>query len=301
MPTKMTHEELPKSGQLAPFQLDNVPVRGKLLAISDLSGHVPTLESGNNIVTRSMAEMICCAAIMANDLKDGSEVALQVHTPGPARIMVARCGADGHLKAYADISADKTAEELTFADIVAPSEEMNPVFAVSITTPDDAHHYQSLVPVNKDSIVSSLEDYYNQSVQLRTYLKVWIGTRDEKTACGGIFLQAMPDEKNALEDDDWKRIGMLLDTIQPKEILPGDPPGNFLAKLFAEDQVRIFPTLDLTFAAPNTRGRMARALKSLGKEQCLELMENGRIDMTCEYTGRVESFCAEDIEDIFSS
>jgi molecular chaperone Hsp33 len=108
--------------------------------------------------------------------------------------------------------------------------------------------------------------------------------------------------KEPVSDDDWRRMGIVLSTIRPAEILPGNlSEEDLLRRLFAEDTVRVFEHQPLAFTAQGNRKRMLDALASLGVEECRDILDesDGTITMTDEYSGAEETFTEGDIAEIF--
>ncbi|MEC9291743.1 MAG: Hsp33 family molecular chaperone HslO [Pseudomonadota bacterium] len=280
-------------GRLCPFMLDNVPIRGRVLRIDDIVSQIPSLTKRDAVVGQCLAELLAAATVMATDLKQGADVTIQIHSDGPASLLVAQCSHDGSLKAYCN--QEKTDKPLTFADIA--TEKSMLVVTVKFSGKDDV--FQSMVELNSTSVSSSLEKYFEESVQLKTCIRVVTERDDERMPVGAVFLQATPQEDEASEDD-WTRMAMILDTLTPEEALPGKiHERELLRRLFAEDTVRIFPEQPLNFVVADMQSRMERALSSLGPDQCKTLLEEGPIEMTCEFTGITKSFGEAELKKIF--
>ena len=155
----------------------------------------------------------------------------------------------------------------------------------------------------------NIENYFEKSAQSKTYFRVFTEVKNNKVTCGAMMLQIMgentEDQRHTLTpeelEDNWHRLKLILNTIQPEEIVPGRYlPDSILMRLFAEDIVRVFDISPLTFAAPNTKERMEKALKSIGINNCKELLNEGPIVMTCEFSGKEETFTEKDIIALFA-
>lgn len=301
----MSNKKAKPSGIILPFLFDNMPVRGKLLQLNDLSAHIPSIEIGSNqghgIVATLLAEMLAASIAFAFDLKDAANVTLQIHSESDIPLMVTHCENGGHLKAFANM--EENVSDITFKDISSANGTM------VITVEQHGQQYQSVVDLNDESISSSIENYFEKSAQSKTYFRVFTEVKNNKVTCGAMMLQIMgentEDQRHTLTpeelEDNWHRLKLILNTIQPEEIVPGRYlPDSILMRLFAEDIVRVFDISPLTFAAPNTKERMEKALKSIGINNCKELLNEGPIVMTCEFSGKEETFTEKDIIALFA-
>lgn len=280
-------------GHILNFMFDNTPVRGALIRLEDLRKHIPTLEKEGFGISKYLSEMITASATLMADLKHEADITLQIHSKSDIPLMVSQCTAEGHLRAYANIS-ENARTDITFNDIV----NNEGMFIVTVNQND--HNYQSLVALNSTSISSSVEQYFNESVQLPTYFKVYHEKENGQTKCSALLLQVMPNAGEV--EDDWRRLGMILGTINNDEILPGKlTDEEILFRLFAEDQIRTFPKKDLSFPPSDSRNRMLNALKKVGLVSCKELISEGNIEMVCEFTGKTETFKEDDLKELFGS
>ncbi len=282
-------------GILQPFTLDNINVRGKLLQLSELTQHIATLKEQHTFLASALSEMLAASAVLAFDLKTASDITLQIHSPGQIPLLLAQCSQNGTMRAFAETETENRIRDLKYKDL----QVKDSVFAVTVT--QNGKPYQSLVALDGLSVSHSLEQYFSTSVQLPTYFKVFTSQHNGEWGCGALFLQAMPGEK-PVEQDDWHRLGLLLGTIATEEIGPhGDSPTTMLQKLFHEDELRVFEPVELNFPTESTRERMAKAILSIGQQQAEELLAEGPIVMTCEFTGAEEKFDAVDVAALFKT
>lgn len=282
------------ANQILPFVFQNMPIRGKLIRIGGLKSHIPTLTQAG--LSTPMAELVASSALMASELKNphldaDPSVTLQIQAEGEVKALMSRCSWRGNLRAFVKAEEDATFEALT----ASPS-----VFAATVDYGRTTKPYQSLVALNGRGVAASMESYFNQSVQLTTLWRPFVAAGGNTV--GAIFLQALPHEKQEEFEDDWQRMAFILGTIQTEEIATDALDLTTLAaRLFAEDDVRIFEKQSLEFKTPNTRKRMEDALKNLGQKVCAEMLEDGEIEMVCEFSGKKEIFTPEDIKQIFTT
>ncbi len=116
---------------------------------------------------------------------------------------------------------------------------------------------------------------------------------------GGIMLQAVPDSLSGEteESDDWRRVQMFLDTLEPYELLDtGLSAESVLWRLFHEDQVRVQPSLPLKFQCTCNAEKVRSVLRSYPEAELVELTEADRVVRTrCEFCGEAYDFSLEEL------
>ncbi len=275
---------------LLPFQFHNLPIRGRLLQLKELSDHIPSLKEATPC-TQTLAELLAAAALLAHDTKHSLSVSLQLQHAELGALIFAHCGttpdSPATLKAYANPAAQGT----PFSTLASTE---GGIFAITMEPADLSNRYQSLVPLTGTSAAESLAYYFEHSVQTPTLFVVFTNT-EQATA---LMLQALPTGQNEepLTDDDWTRMKLLLQTLTPLEALdPSLAPETLLMRLFAEDDLSTYPPEAPTFAADNPRARMLAALAGLPQEELAELIALGTITLTDNTTGQSVSFSADEL------
>lgn len=288
---KTAQAQTKTSNSITPFVLENLAVRGKLLRLSGLATHIPSLQNTTASMASAMAELVACAALLLHDFKQAESLTLQIQNATNGGLMAANINKAGTLKAY-------TNKPMCEADEIITPEAILAVTAHTKDTPP----YQSMVALESTSITAALENYFAQSMQSTTQLYIQSDYTQTDFACAALFLQALPGEKHPPSDDDWHRFTLLTQTLTPQEFLPGDiTPNGLLFRLFHEDGVSVFAPTPLNYNTAPSRPKMEAALISLGEGECEALLMHGPIEMTDQYTGAHETFTADDIRALFAA
>lgn len=283
---------------LLPFMFENIPVRGKILHLRQLEKYVPSITPGQTqpFINKSLTELLAAAAMMNSDLKNKADVTLQIQTTGAVAALVATAGKDNSLKAYAKLTGTTAPNTLTYQNM----RTNNSLFAVTVNYGGHNRQYQSFVGLDTVSVGSSIETYFKDSFQKPTYFKVLVEEKDGHVNCAALFLQMLPDATPEHYQDDWHRLGLLIGTLSKEEALDaGLHKEDILLRLFAEDSLRVFQRQPLHLVLHNTRQRMEAALKQLGVAACKNLLNEGPIEMTCEFSGQKFTFDAVDVATLF--
>jgi len=273
---------------LVPFVFDKLPVRG---AIVQLSGEWQRLigshdyEPGRRDV---LGHAAAATPLIAQTMKAGSSVTLQVTGDGPLSMLVMQCTSNLHFRGLASASTDTAG--MSFADLASGAR-----CAITVDNVNNERAYQGIVEIGQESLSASLENYFHRSAQVPSHLALVA----DAALCGGILLQRMPGEQGLLADD-WNRLGMLAGTLKPGDLADGVGTG-LIGNLFAEDDVRVFEPQPAAFYCRCSRERAANVLRLLGEEECeLTGEDREQIVVTCEYCGSRERFDPVDIAALFA-
>lgn len=268
---------------LQPFLFANLPVRGRILQLSDLSSHVPTLQSAQEACAQTLTELLAAAALLAHDAKHTLAVSLQIQHAELGALIFAQCSLSATLKAYANPAAQATPFE-SYAKVPGG------IFAVTMEPKEIDQRYQSLIPLTHATAAGCLADYFKNSVQTPTHFVVF-GNHERALA---VMLQALPAKE--LPEDDWNRLALLLKTLNTEEALdPALTPQTLLERLFAEDDLTLYTAETPEFAHDDPRPRMLAALASLPADELKQLIANAPVTLTDNTSGQTHTFTAEDL------
>lgn len=268
---------------------ESIPVRGTIIQLSDswrrlLANH--DYEAG---IRDILGQSAAATALIAQSLKFDSAITLQISSDGPLSMLVMQCNSELEFRGMACASG-KTAG-LPFDRLVS-----NARCAITVDSGALERSYQGIVEVNEGTLARSLENYYLRSAQIPSHLQLVAND----TVCGGILLQQIP-EKDAIQEDDWNRLGLLAETLRTDDLRNGVGM-DLIGKLFAEDDVRVFKPRPVIFRCRCSQKRAQEVLRLLGEVECREaLNDDSKIVVTCEYCGRRREFDGVDVAQLFAA
>lgn len=273
-----------------PFQLEQTALRGRVIRLGDTVDVVLTRHDYPPAVSRLLGEMFVLAATLAGGLKFKGTFSLQTRSDGPISLMVADCTHDGGMRGYAkfDATAVAAVDEATVPALLGRGH-----FAVTVDQ-DHQSAYQGLVELEGESLTDCIHQYFRQSEQVKTGMKIAVEHLDDGVGtsfwrAGAVMVQCLPDEtpdgidKDALED--WRRTMILLQTVKNAELIDPDlSPERLLLRLFHEEGVRIFDAQPLNFRCRCTRERVETLLRQFRPEDITSMkQEDGGLSVTCEF------------------
>lgn len=239
-------------------------------------------------VTDVLGHAAAATALIAQSLKFEGSVTLQITGDGPLSMLVMQSTHELDLRGMA--TADQKQASATYADLVRDAR-----CAVTVDAGEMAQPYQGIVEMSPLSLAASLENYFARSVQVPSHLQL----RSNREFCGGILLQQMP-ENIRTDKDDWRRLGLMIETLRADELGNGASP-DLIHKLFAEDDVRVFEPRELQFRCRCSQAKVEDVLRFLGEQETRDACrEKGVVEVTCEYCGQVRTFDSVDVSRVFA-
>jgi molecular chaperone Hsp33 len=287
----------PSADFVLPFELPDAGLRGRFLRLEvastrALAAH-PLPEPGQRV----LAEALALSALLGSALKMEGRLSVQIKGDGPLSLLVTDYFAGGGLRGYARIREDEFTEAGRPADFGKLAG--GGALAITIEPKKGAQPYQGLVPLSPRGLAASAENYFAQSEQLATVLRVaaapvYRSGSGHGWCAGAMMVQAVPGP--AAEDirstDRWQKVLLFMQTLSDIELLDtGIAAETVLWRLFHEEEVRLRPSLALRFQCSCQPERISSVLKSYPAEELRDLPDpDGVIRTRCEFCGSIYEF-----------
>lgn len=281
---------------LQKFIFENASVRGELVDISATWREVQARHDYPTPVKRLLGEMVAAAALLSANLKFNGSIIMQIHGDGPVRLLVVECDADLRLRATAKLTPDAA-----IADDAGVMQLLNAHgkgrFIITLDPADKVpgqQPYQGIVPLDGDDVATVIENYMQRSEQLDT--RLILACNDDTAA--GLLLQRLPDGHGDAEG--WPHVVALADTLQQDELLTLGAD-DILYRLYHQETVRVFDPEAVSFACNCSEERVGEMLKLLGGQEAADVvLEQGSIEIGCEYCGQRYVFDEDDVNRLFN-
>lgn len=236
-----------------------------------------------------LGQSIAAAPLLASHSKFDGRMSLQFQGSGALKLMVTQIDAQLEVRAMAKAAADAR------GDVRALMGEG--VLALLLEPARARQHYRALVPVEGESLAQTLETYFERSEQLPTLFRLAAG---RERFCG-LMLQRLPAHSSAQDDERWQHLSVLLGTLGQDELLSVDG-ATLLHRLFHAEDRRIFEPRPVRLACRCSHASISNMLLSLGEAE-LEgvLKEQGKVEVTCEFCGRVYTYHDLEVRSLFAA
>lgn len=262
-------------------------------------------------VSKLLGEAVVLTVLLGSSLKFDGQFILQTQTDGAVDMLVVDYRTPGNLRAYARFDAEKLAALEAAGSLEAEALLGKGVLAMTIDQGTHTSRYQGIVPLDGTSLEEVAHTYFEQSEQIPTAVRLAVAemmTREDggvahSWRAGGVMVQYLPQNGGLQRDlpggdapgeetgdeeeaDAWAEAKALVGTIEDHELI--DPEVNaerLLYRLFHERGVRVFETSAVRDKCSCSPERIEGVLRSFSAEEIEELIEDGRITVTCEFCG----------------
>ncbi len=288
---------------IIPFQVGDGAVRGRIIRLGKAIDAILRPHDFPAPASELLGEAAMLAALMGSSLKFDGKLIFQAQGEGPVRLLVSDYASSGALRATATIHGPVESRGL-------PALMGNGHLALTIDQGPDMERYQGVTPLEGGTLEEAAIRYFAQSEQIPTNVRLAVGHvrragEEEQWRAGGLMIQLVPaaggdaargeHERNSPDAEEaFERASALLATTQPDELLdPELSPENLLYRLFHEDGVRVFEAKTVRAECSCNAGKIEAVLSRYAPEEMSDLLEDGRIKVSCEFCRRDYYFNAE--------
>ena len=261
-------------------------VRGNIVRLGDSFKQMTAPHDYPREVQELLGEFLAAALLLSDTIKFEGRLTLQANGKGNVRLLMAEATHEGAVRGIAQLEEavpasvfkDKNLRQLL-------SENQLSVGTLTVTVEAKGRErYQSIVPLQGETLAECLESYFQQSEQLNTFIRLSANS----TQATGMLIQQLPvqmEQDLAQRADRWQTIQVLAGTITKAE-LNTDANVVLLQHLFADEKIQMFGETSVRFECSCSEQRMAGALVSLGELELASLFqEHQTLALTCEFCG----------------
>jgi molecular chaperone Hsp33 len=301
-----------------PFEVKPLGVRGRVVRLGPVIEDILARHDYPAPVSEALAEAVALASLLGTALKFDGKFILQTKTEGALSMLVADFLSPGGVRGVARFAKEKVADLGP-----APTQALllgDGYLAMTVDQGPDMERYQGIVALGQGAhgpgtLAAAAHEYFQKSEQIPTRLKLAAGPlhlRGDKAAhwrAGAILVQHLPREggispmalsagdapegagEAANEHDDWVKARLLLDTVEPHELLdPMLSAEELLYRLYHEDGVTVYPALPLHRHCTCSEQSVTEMLRRFSAEDRADMVKDGAIEVTCEFCSQTYRF-----------
>lgn len=270
--------------------------RGRIVRLGPVLDEILAAHAYPPAIEALLAEALTLAALIGSTLKDaGGQLTLQAQTDGGVVKLLVCDYRGGELRGYVQFDEERLAEGPQDPTLFALFGQG--YLAITFDQAATQERYQGIVPLDGATLAEAAQNYFIQSEQIPTLVRVGIARgADGRHVAGGLFLQHLPEGEDGrerlhtrLDHPEWEHVAVLGQTMGADELADSTIPLDALVwRLFnEEDEVRLLPTASLVRGCRCSPDYIASVLSKFPvEEQCSMADENGMIVVDCAFCAR---------------
>lgn len=235
------------------FTITDRDARGRIVRLGPVLQEILAAHDYPSPVRQVLAEALTLTALIGTLLKDGDgQMTMQAQTEdGVIELLVCDYRA-GELRGYAKHDRSRL-------DELGPNPSLFSLFgqgylAVTFDLAATGQRYQGVVPLEGTSLAEACENYFFQSEQVPTLLRIGVEQNASGCIAGGLLVQHLPEGEEGrerlhvrLDHPEWEHVAALAGSMRQSELV--DPSLSLEAlvwRLFHEErEIRVNPGAQL--------------------------------------------------------
>jgi molecular chaperone Hsp33 len=239
-------------------------------------------------ITSLLGHTTALNVLLGANQKGAGRLTLQVQGSGPVKLLVSDCTSELRIRGMASYD--------TFPEHPVNERSLLGDGRLSVTLEDvkSGRLYQSLVPLEGESLEQIFVHYLAQSEQMPAFLRLFA---DDEALCG-LLLEKLP-QADSRDPDGWNRITHLASTLGLDETRDAQPY-DLLTRLFPEELMRVFRLYAVQYHCPYDEGKVKDMLRGLGRHEVETILaEQGEVVIRNEMCNHEYRFDARAIAELF--
>ena len=269
------------------FLFENLDIRGRLVC---LTGSWQRMLDGRGYpedIATLLGHTTALNVLLGANQKGAGRVTMQVQGSGPVKLLVSDCTAELRIRGMATYEGPTGAARER--DLLG-----NGRLSVTLEDVKSGQFYQSLVPLEGETLEQIFEHYLAQSEQTTAFLRL----KADAGALCGLLLEKLP-KADTRDPDGWNRVTQLASTLTLDETRDAQPY-DLLTRIFPEELMRVFRLYAVEYHCPYDEGKVKDMLLGLGREEVESILaEQGEVVIRNEMCNHEYRFDAKSIEELF--
>ena len=302
----MTPSNIPMEDFVAGFSPQGLPVRGRVIRLSE--GTISPILKRHaypDHLAEILGEAVMLSALVGSGMKFQGKVLAQAEGDGPTSMLVGEYTKTGGLRGYARHEPERWAwldkvnkgGKPHMPQLFGATGRLGLIIGYDNT---DLKPYQGIVPLAKGSLAECAEDYFRQSEQVETRLRLAVN-KDASGGwrAGGMMIQKIAgDEARGDTEEGWREAEALFSTLTLDELTdPALPATDLVYRLFHEGGVAMEPDAQvLDDVCTCNRERLVGTLQGMADESLREMVEpDGTLKVDCQFCSRTYTINIEEV------
>lgn len=282
------------------FTIPDMHARGRAVRLGSVLDTILSAHAYPPAIRNLLSEALVICALMGSLLKDGeddgatSQLTMQVQAQGGIVDLLVCDYRGGEVRGYVRHDAERLA-------MLGANPSLFALFgqgylAITFDLAATGQRYQGIVPLEGDTLSECCQDYFAQSEQLPTLLRVAVRSEGGHCVAGGLLVQHLAEGEEGgvrlhvrMDHPEWEHVAALAGSTRHEELV--DPALSLEAlvwRLFHDErEVRIQPGAPLSRGCRCTAEHYASVLGQFPEEERAEMRgDDGLIGVDCAFCSK---------------
>jgi molecular chaperone Hsp33 len=205
--------------------------------------HILANHNYPRVIELLLAEALVLTSLLGALLKDPSgQMTLQAQTETGIVDLLVCDYRGGELRGYVRHDSDRLAE-------AGPNPNLFSLFgrgylAITFDQPASNERYQGIVPLEGESLAQAAQNYFSQSEQIPSIVRLAARKGEQGWVAGGLMFQHLPEGEEGrdrlhtrLDHPEWPHVAILAGSVKDEELTdPALPLEDLVWRLFHEEE-----------------------------------------------------------------
>ncbi|MEO1700868.1 MAG: Hsp33 family molecular chaperone [Pseudomonadota bacterium] len=306
---------------VVPFHVEALDTRGRAILLGDTLDKILGRHDYPEPVARLLGEMTVLTVLLGTSLKFEGKFIAQAQTEGPVSLLVVDFTTPDAMRAYARFDAKAVAKQIDEGRDSPEDLLGKGLLALTVDQGQYMNRYQGIVALDGASLEEIAQNYFRQSEQLPTKVRLAVAQLRERNAegqlvsswrAGGLLAQFLPESEERIrqrdlhpgdapegveidigadDDDAWLETEALVGTIDDDELVD-EMLGThgLLFRLFNQRGVRVYEPTEVRDVCSCNDEKLVNILSSMTAEELEEATQDGKITVKCEFCSTVREY-----------
>ncbi|MEP3227426.1 MAG: Hsp33 family molecular chaperone HslO [Parasphingorhabdus sp.] len=277
------------------FSIPAKHCRGRTVRLGPVLDDILSAHNYPAQIKSVLSEAVCLTAMLGALLKEeDAQLTLQAQTENGVISLLACDYKNGDVRGYVQFDHDRLVSQPLEPSLMALFGKG--YLAITFDHPEPRGRSQGIVPLEGASLADAVQNYFMQSEQIPTIIRVHLESEGDHIVAGGLLVQHLPDGEEGKErlhvrmnHPEWEHVAIMGGSVQPEELVnKALPLEDLLWRLFSEsDEVRVLSGKPLVKGCRCNEDHIRDVIARFPKEDKEDMVdEKGLISIDCAFCSK---------------
>ncbi|MFT4027606.1 MAG: Hsp33 family molecular chaperone HslO [Novosphingobium sp.] len=206
------------------FTIPDMHARGRAVRLGPVLDTILSAHAYPAAIRNLLAEALVIGGLIGSLLEDGAQLTMQVQTEGGIVDLLVVDYRGGELRGYVRHDPERLA-------MLGANPSLYALFgkgylAITFDLASSGQRYQGIVPLEGDTLSECCQDYFAQSEQVPTLLRVAVRCEGGHCVAGGLLVQHLPEGEEGrerlhvrMDHPEWEHVAALAGSTRHDELV----------------------------------------------------------------------------------